>query len=716
MLTGKFTRRQAILWIISLGTWLLYLRTLAPTVTVDDSGDFTLAAYFFGAAHPPGYPAFVLLSRLFVLLPMGDVAFRVNLLTAVAGVLSVVLVYFLVEELVGSTAAAAFAAGIFAVSASFWRLATYAEVGTAMTAAACALLYFFVRWRKTERFGFLMGSAFLTGISAGVHYVPVLISVVLFGMLLCLRAGRKYLLSFKPLLICIGLFSLGFTVFAVLPIRSNHAPRYDWGAPGNWEQFKAVVSRAQYSDVSMTTDQADRRAKQAGWLVRAVNRQLGPSPSVSASIGFFSVLLLGVAYLWRKDRWLTSVLLVTSLFPMFFLTWVLNFDLTALDFFYVDVFFLPSYAVVFAFSGLGIFSIKELLSHIGERKVEIVLLAVLFSYPLGMLCSNYAVSDRRNSLGFFDMARSSLRLLPTKGLLLVKGDPYTFCMWYVQDVLGRDRQKPIVNGTLMDIPWYIQALDCRYPGIGHDIRALNTALVTDMGTNVIDRDKKDAWRVKKKSALVDQWLGSGGQVFSVFNDELDSARWYMEPWGVLYRVHDRKAVPETEQTCSVSPFLWARCLVRGLKVRSPGIRLFEAELIDQVAVHRYNVGTVCSETGQFALAGHHLDQAVVLAPARSDIHVNKGLVLYNQGKTNGAIDAFKRSVECDPASVLGWRNLLIMLESTGNREATIESALEAGRALRNHPDKSNALIQVLQEHGYVLSVSKFKSAIEEQEQ
>ncbi|MCL5269577.1 MAG: DUF2723 domain-containing protein, partial [bacterium] len=40
----------------------LYVRTMAPTVTLEDSGEFIAAAYCLGVAHPPGYPLWCLLA------------------------------------------------------------------------------------------------------------------------------------------------------------------------------------------------------------------------------------------------------------------------------------------------------------------------------------------------------------------------------------------------------------------------------------------------------------------------------------------------------------------------------------------------------------------------------------------------------------------------------------------------------------------------------
>jgi hypothetical protein len=61
-----------------------YVFTLAPTVTFWDAGEFIAAARILGIPHPPGTPLFVLLGNVFgQLVPLGEFAWRTNLMTAI---------------------------------------------------------------------------------------------------------------------------------------------------------------------------------------------------------------------------------------------------------------------------------------------------------------------------------------------------------------------------------------------------------------------------------------------------------------------------------------------------------------------------------------------------------------------------------------------------------------------------------------------------------
>jgi tetratricopeptide (TPR) repeat protein len=62
-----------------IGVWIVYLWTLAPEQTLEDSGELCTASYYAGIPHPPGYPFWSIYSWLWTfILPFGNVAWRVE--------------------------------------------------------------------------------------------------------------------------------------------------------------------------------------------------------------------------------------------------------------------------------------------------------------------------------------------------------------------------------------------------------------------------------------------------------------------------------------------------------------------------------------------------------------------------------------------------------------------------------------------------------------
>src|ERR671912_452154 len=69
--------------IIGAAAFVVYSRTLLPGLAFGDWGEMQTVPHLLGVAHPTGYPTYVLLGWLAQLVPVGSVAFRANLLSAV---------------------------------------------------------------------------------------------------------------------------------------------------------------------------------------------------------------------------------------------------------------------------------------------------------------------------------------------------------------------------------------------------------------------------------------------------------------------------------------------------------------------------------------------------------------------------------------------------------------------------------------------------------
>src|SRR6188474_220293 len=74
---------------------IAYLRTLAPDVLYGDSAEFQTLAYTLGITHSTGYPTYLLLGRLLGFLPINNPAWRISLLSAICGAITVGDVYLL---------------------------------------------------------------------------------------------------------------------------------------------------------------------------------------------------------------------------------------------------------------------------------------------------------------------------------------------------------------------------------------------------------------------------------------------------------------------------------------------------------------------------------------------------------------------------------------------------------------------------------------------
>jgi thioredoxin-like negative regulator of GroEL len=79
--------------------WAVYLWTLAPELTLEDSGELCTASFYAGIPHPPGYPFWSIYSWLWtVILPFGNVTWRVEVGESFAAAMACGLVGFMVSR------------------------------------------------------------------------------------------------------------------------------------------------------------------------------------------------------------------------------------------------------------------------------------------------------------------------------------------------------------------------------------------------------------------------------------------------------------------------------------------------------------------------------------------------------------------------------------------------------------------------------------------
>jgi hypothetical protein len=132
--------------LVGLGALILYGATSAPSIGAlyDDSLEFQLVGPTFGIAHPTGYPLYILLSGLWsrLLFPFGNWAWRMNLFSAVAGAVTVALIFAISRRLAEGNLWAGLAAALaFALSPIWWRQTTIAEVYALHGLFVAAILY-----------------------------------------------------------------------------------------------------------------------------------------------------------------------------------------------------------------------------------------------------------------------------------------------------------------------------------------------------------------------------------------------------------------------------------------------------------------------------------------------------------------------------------------------------------------------------------------------
>lgn len=183
-----------IVFLISLA---VYWKTVQPSVSFWDCGEFIAASYYLQVPHPPGAPFFLLLGNVFSKIPFFEnVGFKINLISVFSSAFAVFFLYLVAVKLINifkgknpenlfdgiaTYTAAAVGAFSLAFSDTFWFNAVEAEVYAFSTLLVAAITYLILRWyerannRDSEKY--ILAIAYLVGLSTGVHLMSVLATV-----------------------------------------------------------------------------------------------------------------------------------------------------------------------------------------------------------------------------------------------------------------------------------------------------------------------------------------------------------------------------------------------------------------------------------------------------------------------------------------------------------------------------------------------------------
>lgn len=230
-------------FLLSLVT-VIYLYTVAPTLSFWDCGEFIGSAYTLAVPHPPGTPFYILLGRVWLIivgllagvLPISkEVAWHMNLLGLGVTVLTVFLIYRMLLRIFrmwkGNNNQLAYLIIAFgtclaiAFYYTIWENAVETEVYAAATFIFLLVNYIILLWYESVKQGapknkYLLISFYLIFLATGIHLTPFLIFFPIFAFIFYVE--RRYLKD--TMLWLLGLFQVIFFTLTFLLPKSLHTP------------------------------------------------------------------------------------------------------------------------------------------------------------------------------------------------------------------------------------------------------------------------------------------------------------------------------------------------------------------------------------------------------------------------------------------------------------------------------------------------------------
>jgi hypothetical protein len=492
---------------------LLYIITLGPSTAMWDTSEYIAAAYVVGLPHPPGNPFFVLIGRVFSIMPGMSPAFWVNMLAATCAAVSAGFWFLITERVLVSwlperrqrILGGALAALIGATAFTVWSQAVVNEkVYTVSLVGVAIISWLTVRWcddpdgPKADKILILI--AYLLGLGYANHMAGFVAAPAVAIAVLVRRP--QTLLRWRLLLAGLGALIIGMTPFATQPIRAAYFPPINEGEPTGcrtefnwdctfstqtWEAFKYNFNREQYGKPSTVERQAPIGA-QVGmwwlyfrwqWLRDAYLEQQAMQAILAALflvLGFF-----GGWVHYQRDRrsfWYFGPLMATLTLVLIY---YLNFkyghsqspglgetvDREVRD---RDYFFLWSFSAWSVWAALGlVFVWESIAAMLGTQVVKLgkqtlnlptkrswMMASPVLALAFIPLFTNWSAASKRGDTTTRDFAYDLLNSVEPYGILVTVGDNDTFPLWYAQEVEGIRRDVVIANTSLLNTDWYVR--------------------------------------------------------------------------------------------------------------------------------------------------------------------------------------------------------------------------------------------------------------------
>ena len=465
MTQNKFNKKIIYQLFAFLIPFVVYMITLAPTVTFIDSGELATVATKLGVAHPTGYPLFTVLGNIFTKLPIGDEIYRLNVMCGVISSLAIVIFFNLMvfmfkyltfpgesnnefnkisETVVYNCSLAS--ALILAFSKTFWETGNAIEVYSLHSFFLITNIYLFLKSNSDAREGnFVIQReknwilfAFVLGLSFTNHLSTIFLSVGFLYLYFAVNGFSKN--SFKRILILTIPFIFGYSVYFYLYVRAEN-PILSWGYPHTFENFWRHFTGKQFSVWMFSS--FENAGKQFSYFTK------------NFPVEFFYIpLLVAIPGLYEINKRSKKLFYFTLLLFGFCILYAINYDIYDIDSYFLLAFIVSAIWIGFGF----IFILKK----INEKNVNIsyafLLVAIL---PFSQ---NFSKVDESKNFFVKDYTMNVFKSAPMNSIIMSsQWDFWVSSSFYQQFVKNIRPDLIIIDKELMRKSWYMHYLKMHYP-------------------------------------------------------------------------------------------------------------------------------------------------------------------------------------------------------------------------------------------------------------
>ena len=455
----------------------LYAATLQPDFGgPEDTPKFQFIGHVLGVPHPPGYPLYVLLSHAFVALPLGTIAYRANLFSAVMAAVACSLAYVIARQLGAGRWAALCAALGLATGASFWRSAVFAEVYSLAAVMAGLTITLLLAWGSRGRARWLIAAfgAFALGLGNHLTIVGVVPAFAAYAL-----TRRHPVWTMRVVTACALLLVVGVAQYGLIVLRTRQeAPYVEVRAETVPDLFR-VVTAERFADQRFAFGPSVLFTEHLPAVASLIARELGVAGTI--------VFLIGAIAAFSRAN---AALVLGAAGGMLLMVLNLSGDLKG--------FITPVMILLWPFAAVGVDAIVRFGRSLRRAAPAIatVVLAAAALIPGVNVASNYVSADQSGRTEQARFMRAMFGQLP-QGAGLVAEDYSLDMAWTYYTVTGEARPHIDVSRVGFDATSVRRARTD-----GHRVFALATA------ATFLAAEGLAFTRAAIEGPTLDEWLAS----------------------------------------------------------------------------------------------------------------------------------------------------------------------------------------------------------------
>ncbi len=630
----------------------VYLCTTTPVVYLGDSGEFTAAAFSLGIPHNSGYPLYSLIGKIFCMIPLGNVGFRMNLMSVFFSALAVSIVYTIIFRITSSILSSAVAASFLAFTPLFWSQTVSAEVYPLHTFFVALMIRLLWWWDENKEFHRLLIFVFVTGLSFGNHMQTVMLAPSV--LYLIISGDKRVIFTFKHFMIISALFMLPLAIYLYLPIRTSAGAAIHWGDPDTIDRFLAHVTARAHREAYVFS---------AG-STEYLSRFLGSLRVIEAQYG---MLLLLSVWGWLKlqsVRWkiFFAVIIFFDLIYTIFLN-TISLEITA--------FTLPSVVILAILLGVGLNNLLDWISRqekIGSN-VKKGTAAALCIIPIIAFMTNYSLCDQGRNYTAYEHAVNIFRTADIGSTIFLDGDNNVFPVTYERIVEGTGDGIRLHDRHNVIFRWHLETYPFTFAGSWDELEsAVINKIITSKSNKGVYFAALNPFAISVPQGYRTLPCGILRRVVP----ELCRADSPGDIWNYYCTESYHDEFNRDYMNREVTSYYFFRrgeSLWRSGKTKE-GMKLLKLASrvgYNDTSIHS-DLGIFFTDRGLFENARKELEKALDFYDNLSGVHNNWGYYHHKRGNYEKAIASFKKAIKLAPDNYVYYNNLGFTLNRRGDKE------------------------------------------------